>query len=83
MPRELTEREQFFRDRVGKRIYRNDNGCPCNVCEDVLKNGLVVTDIFHADYLFDTEIDYAMEQVPLRYFDTKEEAMEFSVQQPT
>lgn len=79
--RELTEREQFFRDRVGKRIYRNDNGCPCPICVSVLEKGLIVTDEYHADYLYDTESEYSGEGHPLRYFDTKEEATEFSVQQ--
>lgn len=78
--RELSEREQWFRERIGKRVFRNDYGCHCSVCEAVLKNGLIITDEFTADYLYDCETDFAGEQVPLRYFDTKNEAVEFSVQ---
>jgi hypothetical protein len=79
--RELTDRELWFRERIGKRIFRNDSGCHCSICEEVFKNGLIVTDTFRADYLYVCEADFAGEKVPLRYFDTKDEAMEFSVQQ--
>ena len=81
MARELSEREQWFRNRVGFRVFRNDNGCSCPICQDAFKNGLIIADFNHADYLYDCEADYAGEQIPLRYFDTKEEATEFSVQQ--
>jgi len=80
-PRELSEREKWFRQRIGKVIYRNDNGCSCPACQDALKNGLVVNDEMHANYLYENECEYTAEGHPLRYFDTKEEAMEFSVQQ--
>lgn len=79
--RELSERELWFRARVGQRIFRNDNGCSCCHCQDAFQNGLIIRDEMHADYLYDTEADYAAEQIPLRYFDSKDEATEFSVQQ--
>lgn len=77
----LSERELWFRSKVGKILFRNHNGCHCPICEDTVKNGVLVNDENHADYLYDTEVDYNIDGFPLRYFDTKEEATEFSVQQ--
>lgn len=77
----LSERELWFRSKVGARLFRNHNGCNCPSCEDTVKNGVLVYDESQADYLYDTEVDYNLGGFPLRYFDTKEEATEFSVQQ--
>lgn len=79
--RQPTEREQFFLDRVGKVVYRNDNGCPCKMCQSGFLYGILINDRLAALYLYDTECEYNAEGNPLRYFDTKEEATEFSVNQ--
>lgn len=79
--RELSERHKWFHSKVGMRLYRNDNRCDCPICQKVLENGLLVDDINHANYLYDSELDYTAGGHPLRYFDTKAEATEFSVQQ--
>ncbi len=56
----IHKREWF---KIGKKIYRDDNGCNCNDCQEVRSNGLVIFDQHHADYLFDCaqnemDIDY-------------------------
>lgn len=79
--REISERQQWFRDRIGTRLFRNDNGCSCGICQAIYKNGLIIEDQLQADYCYDTETEYTAEGNPLRYFETKEEATEFSIQQ--
>lgn len=51
---------KWFKDRIGKRIYRNDNECPCDYCKDICVNGLIIKNELHAQYLFDiqNEIGY-------------------------
>ena len=44
--------EKWFLNRIGKRIYRLTKTKCCNVCDEVYKNGLVVTDRQHAECLF-------------------------------
>jgi len=39
---------QWFLDRIGKRIYRENNFCDCEICVDVWKKGLIVLDELHA-----------------------------------
>lgn len=79
--RELTERESWFIERVNRRVFRN-NFCDCPLCKSVYENGLVIGDTTQAHYLFDTESDLTAEGSPLRYFDTKSEAIEFEKNNP-
>lgn len=67
--KERTEREQWFIDRIGKRIFRNATTCSCSICADVAKNGIIVHDEYHAIYLCDTEADYAADDFELNYRD--------------
>jgi hypothetical protein len=46
---------QWFLDRIGQRIYRENNFCNCEICLETWKNGLIVLDDFHARYLFDCQ----------------------------
>lgn len=62
---------KWFLDRIGKRIYRNADSCTCETCKDVVENGLIVHDAFHAQYLYDLQMDYAAEGTLLRYRDEK------------
>ena len=52
---------KWFKDRIGKRIYRYENDCPCDYCKNIHLNGLIIKNILHAQYLFDiqTEIGYS------------------------
>lgn len=75
-PPKLSEREKFFVDRIMQRVYRNDS-CNCEVSQQVYRDGLVIRDKFHAIYLADLEADYAADGNQLRYFDTREEVLEY------
>ena len=57
--------EQWFVDRVGKRVYRLNNNCDCCVCVAVFEHGLIISDKFHANYLFDCQ-----NELELFYSDT-------------
>lgn len=53
---------QWFKDRVGKQIYRHtETNCKCAVCMDVLKRGLIIHDEIHAQYLFDCQNEMGLE----------------------
>lgn len=71
--RELTEREKWFNDRIGKIVWRNKTTCTCGICESVYQNGLMLSDEMHASYVCDCEGSYNAEGSILRYFDSKEE----------
>lgn len=78
--RELTEREQWFVDRIGKIVFRNDTNCndgECKICLHVYENGLLIDDRMHALYLAELEYLYNAEGFPLLYADTKEEVIDF------
>ena len=65
---ELTERDQWFIDRIWKRIYRDDDWCSC---KNIVENGLIVHDKNHATYLATVEWDFAAEWCMLNYRDIK------------
>lgn len=68
----LTERKQWFINRIGKTVYRSVVTCDCKSCEGVYTDGITIGDEQHAIYLYDweciTSIDYP--KLPVRYFDT-------------
>jgi len=76
----MNERKQFFIDNIGNRLYRNNTGCDCNICKDVLENGIVPMSVLEATYLYDIESDFTADGHPTRYFLTKEEVKEFEKQ---
>jgi hypothetical protein len=75
--KQLNEREQWFHDRIGKVVYRNDNGCHCDCCQAIRKYGITILDRLSAIYLYDCELEFTGEGHPLRYFDTLDEVEEF------
>lgn len=70
-------REKWFIDRIGKRVYRNDDKCSCESCKNVYTHGLIIQDELHASYLDSIEACYNAEGIPLRYFDTLDEVNEY------
>ena len=68
MPDTYDEAWQWSMDRVGKVVYRCPLTCKCKHCNDVVDNGLTITDVTHAEYI----TDCAME-IGFRYADSKEE----------
>ena len=77
MQRELTEREKWLIERIGKVVYRPDNKCGCVICGIRYNKGVLVRDRSHAIFLSETEIEYTSEGIPMRYFDTRQEAIDF------
>ena len=62
---------QWFKERIGKRIYRNSQGECCNHCDETVCNGLIVHDESHADYLASIDSDFAAEGIFSNYRDIK------------
>jgi hypothetical protein len=60
---------EWFTERIGKRIYRDDSGCPCGTCHQIIKEGFIVNDEDHAQYIFDSQNDYAQDGCMLNYRD--------------
>lgn len=56
--------EKWFENRIGKRVYRHKNHCPCVHCVKVLTEGLVIHDTQHAHYL-----KLVQDEEGMRYFD--------------
>ena len=63
----MGNRRQWFVDRIGKRVFRTPVDC-CEHCTKVNKEGLVIHDEQHAQYLFDVECE-----TPVKYFDKDED----------
>ena len=76
-PRPYSEREQWFIDRIGKRVFRNKTSCKCEICGNVYEQGLTISDKNHAMYLSEMEFEYTKDGTPIKYFDTKQEALDF------
>jgi hypothetical protein len=55
---------EWFKQRIGKKVYRKHNFCKCNSCLNVWENGIVIKDEMHADYLFMCEAE-----MNLNYFE--------------
>lgn len=81
MNNEPTERKKWFYKHAGKLVFRSLNGCRCIPCAEVYQDGLIILNKSHADYLYDSEIDF--EQLGLTYFATREERDAFEEKQKT
>ena len=42
---------EFFTSRIGRKIYRRENGCACADCAHTMQHGLKVWSAEHAKYL--------------------------------
>jgi len=70
------QRLQWFKDRIGKRVFRPMTTCRCKTCEDAYLNGVEISDDGHAKYLMDIEGAYGQEtRGGFQYFDTREEML--------
>ena len=62
----------WFKNHIGKRIFRDADSCTCPHCANVVENGLVIYNEQHADYIYTTQNDYYYESgIELRYRDKK------------
>ena len=60
----VKNKRQWFMDRIGKRVYRTQSTCECEICTTIYHEGLIICDAQHAQYLFDIQ-----NETDLRYFD--------------
>lgn len=58
---------QWFKDRIGKKVFRTISFCKCEICKNVFEKGVVILDNDHAQYLFDCQNEF-----DLYYFDKKQ-----------
>jgi len=70
------KRKQWFIDRVGKRIFRNYHKC-CEHCDKIYADGIVISDITHANYLYDIECEFRSEGINIYYFGTRKEVEDY------
>lgn len=70
---DVNSRVAFFYSRVGKLVFRTSNECGCHACAVVYREGRIVRNKAHADYM------YTAEELGsgIKYFATKEERDEF------
>ncbi len=72
----MNEREKWFKDRIGKVVYRNRMICDCSVCEGIYQNG---TTLDAEDWSLDMESEYDDgDEFPVHHFDTREERDKFT-----
>lgn len=58
---------EWFLNKINKRIYRKKNIFECAFCLDVFKNGLIIKDKLHAEYIYECQIELG-----LIYYETNE-----------
>lgn len=62
---------EWFKERIGKRIYRDADGCKCLSCARIVEEGLVIHSEEHAEYVYDNQNDFGAEGIKLNYRDEK------------
>ena len=58
----------WFIERIGEKVYMDDMGCDCPMCNSIERYGLIVHDELHAKYLYDCQNDMGV-----NYYDDKHE----------
>lgn len=61
---------QWFinKSRSKNKVYRDDSGCSCGTCSDIVDNGFIIRDKNHADYCYEMQCVYWQEnKVDLHY----------------
>jgi hypothetical protein len=64
--------KQWFRDRIGKIVFRTTLDCDCQICKKIYESGLYITDMLHADY-----VHMVSNEIGIMYFDTAKERDEY------
>lgn len=49
---------EWFQERIGKRIYRDDSGCSCHHCKYIVEHGIIVESEGHAEYMYWTQNEF-------------------------
>jgi len=65
----MLQSEQWFIDRIGKRIYRDDDFCSCPNCPRIAKEGFIISDEYHARELYVVQMDWIADGTELNYRD--------------
>ncbi len=69
----MTNRQQWFMDRIGKRVYLS-SCCSCGICKSMESKGVSISSGSDAKYFFEEESET---EGAFRFFDTPEEVLEF------
>ncbi|MFZ5365418.1 MAG: hypothetical protein ACOZBH_04465 [Patescibacteria group bacterium] len=63
--------KKWFIRRIGKRVFRDADGCECDLCRNVVENGIIINDKQHADYMYEMQWECANLGTYLNYRDKK------------
>lgn len=63
--------KEWFVENIGERVYRDSDDCECATCRDVVKNGLIIANEEHVEYLYMIQGDYFAEGIFLNYRNKK------------
>jgi hypothetical protein len=69
----ISEREQWFIDRVGKRVYSNRQ----KSIQHLNDNGIIIECVGYAHGLYNIELSF--KDIPIKFFDTPEERDAFEL----
>lgn len=79
----ISEREQWFLNRIGKRVWRNKTPRYFERCKQEYDKGIVILDTSHAVSLYHSEYEHNYyrfpSDLPVKYFDTPEERDAFEL----
>lgn len=76
----MTNRKQWFLDRIGKTVFRTDTYCNCDACTREYTEGVFIDDAQIAESLSDVESHHAYHAKYLKFFDTEQERNDFEEQ---
>ena len=62
--------QKWFINRINKRVFRDKTSCPCHTCEEIFKEGLIIGNATHADYIYNCQWDDILKK-DLNYRDKK------------
>jgi hypothetical protein len=48
---------QWYKDRIGKKVFRVKNICQCDYCLKYSREGMIIHNELHANYLYEVQND--------------------------
>lgn len=79
---EMTEREKFFYNRAGYKVFSPRLGKPGPACEKIYNEGRLIRNREHGAFLHDLEKELQKDGGRFQFFTTKEERDEFEATLP-
>ena len=67
----IPKTKEWFVERIGKTVFRDNVSNSCSACTDVEKNGIIVFNKQHARYLAMIDADFAAQGTFMNYRDEK------------